>query len=112
MVSYYFTQKNYTLFEKVQSNWQGGIPLQRLFFVRQNRFCSWTTTGFDNRVFCYTIFAERWPGEHKANEILGEIIYDELNKRLEKEQRFSSGEKLETIMIPAFKKRLSQNRIM
>ena len=104
LVSYYFTQKNYTLFEKYKAVGKAAYPSSDYFSFDKIDFAVGTTTGFDNQVSAVQSLLKDDPGNFKANEVLGEVIYDELNKRLEKNNDFSSGEQLEAIMIPAFKK--------
>ena len=104
LVSYYFTQKNYTLFEKYKSLGKTMYPSSEYFSFDKVDFTVGTVTGFDNQYTAVQALLKDDPGNFKANEILGEIIYDELTKRLQKIQDDAGIQQLESTMVAAFQK--------
>ncbi len=104
VVSYYFTQKNYLLFEKYKALGKSMYPSSEYFTFDKVDFAIGTTTGFENQYAAAQALVKDDPGNFKANQVLGEIIFDELNKRFEKTTDMEGVQQLENTMTGAFKK--------
>lgn len=104
LVSYYFSQKNYTLFEKYKALGKTIYPASDFFTYDKVDFAIGSKTGFDNQYAAAQAVLNEDPENFKANEVLGEIIYDELEKRVEKGYDTPGFQQLEATMINAFKK--------
>ncbi len=104
LVSYYFAKKDLASFEKYKAIGLEVYPKSEYFTYDKIDFAVGLETNFDLKVKAVEEILATDPNNFKANQILGEIIYDTLNPREEGAPPHSNAEELEKKMTAAFAK--------
>lgn len=107
LTSYYFGKNNMQLFEKYKTLGKSLYPSSAYFGYDKIDFVVGTVTGFEEKFAALQSLLKDEPNNFKANQVLGEIIYDELNMRFEKTGSIGFNQQLETAMLAAFTKAAS-----
>ena len=104
LVSYYFTRKDIPAFEKYKTLGQQMFPKSEYFNYDKIDFAVGLETSLDAKIKSLENMLAADPNSYKANEILGEIIYDTLNSRVEGAVQPANADALEAKMVAAFTK--------
>ena len=104
MVSYSFEKKNMAAFEKFKAVGKELFPRSEYFDYDKVDFAVGLAEGFNNKLKAIDEVLATDPGNYKANQILGELIYDTLNPREDDAIPPANFDELETKMIGAFTK--------
>lgn len=104
LVSYYFGKNDIASFEKYKSLGKELYPKSEFFGYDRVDFAVGLQEKFEDKVKSVEAILAADPNNFKANQVLGEVIYDELNPRDEKAPRPANAAELETKMINAFNK--------
>ena len=104
LVSHYYQKKDYASFEKYKTLGQEVFPNSEFFSFDKVDFAVGLATNFDDKLKAVEEVLASDPNNFKANEVLGEIIYDTLNPREETTPQHSNAEALEKKMEAAFNK--------
>jgi hypothetical protein len=104
LVSYSFEKKNLVAFEKYKALGKELFPKSEYFNYDKVDFAVGLAEGFGNKVAAIEEVLATDPNNYKANEILGELIYDTLNPRDEKAVIPPNPAELEKKMLEAFGK--------
>jgi hypothetical protein len=102
LVNYYFVNKDFSSFEKYKSTGKELYPKSDYFTFDKIDFIVGLETTFDGKIKAIEDALAADPGNFKANEALGEIIYDTLNPHDKISAWPSDAEELEKKMITAF----------
>jgi hypothetical protein len=107
LVNYYFGKKNFPLFEKYKATGGQLYPKSDFFTYDKVDFA----VGLENSLVAKLRLVDEVlatdPDNFKANQVMGEIIYDTLNPKEENVPLPSNLEELEKKMVAAFKKSAS-----
>ena len=104
LVAHYFGKKDIPLFEKYKAIGAELYPKSEFFAFDKIDFAVGLETNFDAKVKSVEEVLATDPTNYKANEVLGEIIYDTLNSRNENAPLPSNADELEKKMDAAFRK--------
>jgi hypothetical protein len=104
LVSYHFTKKDMTSFEKYRALGKTLYPKSEFFDFDKIDFAVGLETDFNAKVKSVEEVLATDPDNFKANEILGEIIYDTLNSMKAGAVMPANATELEAKMIGAFNK--------
>lgn len=104
LVSYSFETKNMADFEKYKKIGKELYPESTYFDFDKVDFAVGLADGFNNKLKAVEEVLATDPNNYKANEVMGEIIYDTLNPRNDEAVLPANFEELETKMINAFTK--------
>ncbi|MFZ9387869.1 MAG: hypothetical protein ACO25B_08295 [Chitinophagaceae bacterium] len=107
LVNYYFTKKDMAGFDKYKSLGKELYPNSEYFNYDKVDFAAGLAANFEEKVKEIEAILANEPNNYKANEVLGEIIYDTLNSLRENAVLPSNAVELEVKMINAFKKAAS-----
>lgn len=108
LVSHYFQKKNYNQFEKYKALGGSLYPSSEFFKYDKVDFAVGLATSFANQLMAIETILLADPNNHKANQVLGEIIYSQLHPAEKKELPANAAD-LEKKMIAAFTKAASIN---
>ncbi|MGQ0737784.1 MAG: hypothetical protein ACT4OJ_01875 [Bacteroidota bacterium] len=103
LVNYYFGKKNMTAFEKYKALGQELFPKSDYFTYDKVDFAVGLVESFAEKVKAVEEVLATDPDNYKANQVLGEIIYDTLNPK-EGDPMPSNAAELEPKMVNAFLK--------
>jgi hypothetical protein len=104
LVSYSFGKKDIPAFEKYKALGKEMFPKSEYFDYDKIDFAVGLQTTFEAKVKSLEEVLATDPDSYKANQILGEIIYDTLNSRFEGAVQPANASELETKMVNAFTK--------
>ena len=104
LVSYSFGKKDIPAFEKYKALGKEMFPKSEYFDFDKIDFAVGLETNFEAKVKSLEEVLVTDPDSYKANQILGEIIYDTLNSRFEGAVQPANASELETKMVNAFTK--------
>lgn len=104
LVSHYFAAKNLAAFEKYKKAGQELYPNSDFFTYDKVDFAVGLTEKFEEKVSTVEELLATNPNDFKANQVLGEVIFDALNPRDEDAVIPANAAELETKMIAAFTK--------
>ncbi len=104
LVSYSFGKKDIPSFEKYKALGKEMFPKSEYFDYDKIDFAVGLETTFEGKVKALEEVLATDPNSYKANQILGEIIYDTLNSRFEGAVQPANASELETKMVIAFNK--------
>jgi len=104
MVSHSFAKKDIPAFEKYKALGKELFPKSDYFDYDKIDFAVGLETEFGAKMKALEEILATDPNSYKANEILGEIIYDTLDSRVEGAVTPSNAAELETKMVTAFTK--------
>ena len=104
LVGYYFQRKEYASFEKYKALGNELYPEAEYFKFDKVDFAVGLETNFEAKLRAVEEVLATDPNNLKANEVLGEIIYDTLNLKDENAPLHSKAEELERRMVAAFTK--------
>ncbi|HMI78118.1 MAG TPA: hypothetical protein VK484_04960 [Ferruginibacter sp.] len=104
LVSYYFQKKELVSFEKYKNYGASVYPQSEFFSYDKVDFAVGLEQDFSGKLKAVENLLLTDPGNYKANQVLGEIIYDELNPREATKALPANANELEKKMIAAFYK--------
>jgi len=104
LVSYYFQKKDLVSFEKYKSYGAALYPQSEFFKYDKVDFAVGLEEDFPGKLKAVESLLATDPGSYKANQVLGEIIYDELNPREATQALPANANELEKKMVAAFYK--------
>jgi hypothetical protein len=104
LVSYNFGKKNIPAFEKYKALGEELFPKSEYFKYDRIDFAVGLETTFEAKYKALEEVLASDPNSFKANEILGEIIYDTLDSRVEGAVLPANADELEAKMVTAFNK--------
>ena len=104
LVNYYYVGKDFEKFEKYKAYGMELFPDSEFFTYDKVDFAVGLADNFDDKLKAVEEVLAVDPNNFKANEVLGEIIYDTLNSRDEDAPVHSNAEVLEKKMADAFAK--------
>jgi hypothetical protein len=104
LVGHYFTSKNYELFEKYKAIGAELYPKSEYYKYDKIDFAVGLETELDKKIKAVEEVLAKDPDNYKANQVLGEIIYDTLNSTHEGAVLPANAVDLEKIMVGAFQK--------
>jgi len=107
LVSYYFGKKDMANFDKYKDLGQSLYPKSEYFTYDKVDFAVGLVDGFDEKLKAVEELLAVDPNNYKANQVLGEIIYDTLDSNKEGAVLPANAAELETKMVNAFKKAAS-----
>ena len=109
LVNYYFTKNDYAAFEKFKTLGGQLYPKSEFFNYDKVDFAVGLQDNFEGKLNAIEKVLATEPNNFKANQVLGEIIYDTLNPRDETAPLPSNADVLEQKMIAAFQKSSAAN---
>lgn len=109
LVNYHFGKKNMEAFEKYKGMGAEFFPKSEYFKFDKVDFAVGLVEDFNEKISEVENILSKDPENYKANQVLGEIIYDTLNSTREGAVQPSNAAELETKMIAAFKKAVALN---
>lgn len=104
LVSYYFGKKNFPLFEKYKTIGGQLYPKSEFFTYDKVDFAVGLETDFTSKLKAVEEVLASDPDNYKANQIMGELIYDTLNPKNETASLPANAAELEKKMVSAFQK--------
>jgi hypothetical protein len=104
LVNYHFAKKDIPSFEKYKAMGKELFPKSEFFTYDKIDFAVGLEDDFAKKVAALEEMVAADPNGYKANELLGEIIYDTLNSRKEGAALPSNADELEKKMVTAFTK--------
>ena len=104
LVNYYFNKKDIPAFEKYKAIGKELYPKSDYFTYDKVDFAAGLMDNFNDKVKAVEEVLATDPNDYKANQVLGEIIYDTLNSTRENAVLPSNAAELEVKMVNAFKK--------
>lgn len=104
LVNYYFATKNMAAFEKYKAAGKELFPKSEYFDYDKVDFAVGLQEKFEDKIKAVEEVLATDPNSFKANQVLGEVIYDELNPRDTNKTLPSNAAELESKMITAFHK--------
>ncbi len=104
IVRYYISNKNIELFEKYKKIGAEAYPDIEFFTYDKVDFAFGLAEGFANKSKALQEVLAEDPTNFKANQLLGEIIYDTLNSDKKGHVMPANVDELEKIMVTAFNK--------
>lgn len=102
LVRYYFGKKDMASFEKYKKMGGEFYPTQDFFKSDKVDFAVGLVDGFNEKIIALEEVIANDPNSFRANEILGEIIYDTLNSNAAGAVKPSNAAELESKMVIAF----------
>ncbi|MEI2757297.1 MAG: hypothetical protein V9F46_12685 [Chitinophagaceae bacterium] len=109
LVNYYFTKNDYVAFEKFKTLGGQLYPKSEFFKYDKVDFAVGLQDNFEAKLKAVENVLASDPTNSKANQVLGEIIYDTLNPRDENAILPANADALEQKMISAFQKSAAEN---
>ncbi|MES1218283.1 MAG: hypothetical protein ABUT20_22445 [Bacteroidota bacterium] len=109
LVNYYFVKKDIPLFEKYKAYGKELYPKSEYFSYDKVDFAVGLEDSFDKKYKALEQVLASDPNNFKANESMGEIIYDTLNPRNDDTPKPSNFDELEKKMVAAFNKASEAN---
>jgi len=109
LVNYYFVKKDIPSFEKYKSYGKELYPKSEFFSYDKVDFAVGLEDNFSKKYKALELILASDPQNFKANESMGEIIYDTLNPRDEDVPLHSNAAELEKKMVTAFSKAAELN---
>ncbi len=106
LVSYNFTKKNYAAFEKYRVLGKSLFPQSVYFTFDKVDFAVGLVADFNKKMQVLDDLLAEEPNNQKANEVMGELIYDTLNAV--SGVQHSNAAQLEQKMVTAFHKSAAQ----
>lgn len=107
LVSYYFAQNNTAPFEKYRAAGKKVFPQSEYFNYDRVDFAVGLETDFNKKIQALDNILATEPNNEKANEVMGELIYDTLNPAQPGSVLPAGAAQLEAKMIRAFHKAAS-----
>jgi hypothetical protein len=104
LVSYYFGKKDMVNFEKYKKLGKEMYPNSEFFDYDKVDFAVGLQEKLEDKIASVEQILATEPNDFKANQVLGEVIYDALNPREEKATIPANAAELETKMVNAFQK--------
>ncbi len=104
MVNYYFSKKGFSSFEKYKTLGKELYPNSEYFDYDKIDFAVGLETNFNNKLKAVEEVLISDPDNYKANEVLGELIFDTLNTKDENAKPLANADELEKKMVAAFNK--------
>lgn len=104
LVNYYFGKKDMAAFEKYKAMGAKFFPKSEYFTYDKVDFAVGLGEGFNEKLKAVEEVLATDPNNYKANEILGELIYDTLNPAKEGSPLPANAAELEPKMVNAFTK--------
>ena len=104
LVNYYFTKNEIPAFEKYKAMGLQLYPKSDYFKFDKIDFAVGLEKDFDAKLKAVETMLAADPDNYKANIVLGELIYDTLNSRIEGAPLPANADELELKMVTAFKK--------
>ena len=104
LVGYYFGKKDLANFEKYKAIGKELYPKSDFFTYDKIDFAVGLETNFEAKLKAVEAMVATDPNSFKANQVLGEIIYDTLNLKDENAPSHSNPDELEKKMVAAFAK--------
>lgn len=104
LVNYHFTHKDIASFEKYKAIGQELFPKSEYFSYDKVDFAVGLALTFEDKMKAIGEVLANDPDNYKANQILGEIIYDTLNSTKEGAVQPANAAELEPKMVAAFMK--------
>lgn len=104
LVNYYFEKNDLANFEKFKTLGAAVYPNSEYFSYDKVDFAVGLAKNFNDKLAAVEAVLATDPNNFKANEVLGEIIYDTLNTRDDEAPVHSQAEELEKKMVAAFVK--------
>lgn len=104
LVNYYFGKKDMTNFEKYKTLGKELYPKSEYFTYDKVDFAVGLVENFDDKLKAIEEMLAQDPNNYKANQILGELIYDTLNPKKEDAAMHPNAVELEPKMVSAFNK--------
>jgi hypothetical protein len=107
LVSYYFKKKDLANFEKYKTLGSQIYPKSEFFTFDKIDFAAGLATNFNDKVSAVEEILAKDPDNFKANQVLGEILYDTLNSDKEGAVLPANADDLEKRMVELFTKAAS-----
>ncbi len=107
LVNYHFGKKDMAAFEKYKALGKELYPNSEYFTYDKVDFAAGLMDNFNDKVKAVEEVLASDPNHYKANQVLGEIIYDTLNSLKEGAVLPANAAELEVKMVNAFKKAAS-----
>ncbi len=104
LVNYYFVKKDIPSFEKYKAMGVKLYPKSEYFTFDKVDFAAGLANGFDAKLKAIQEILAGDPENYKANQVLGEVIFDTLNPRKDNAPLPANAAELEKIMVNAFTK--------
>ena len=104
LVNYYFNKKDMASFEKYKTMGKELYPKSEYFTYDKIDFAVGLANTFDEKLKAVEEMLVQDPANYKANQILGELIYDTLNPKKEDAAVHPNAAELEPKMVSAFMK--------
>jgi hypothetical protein len=104
LTNYYFLKKDIPSFEKYKAIGRELYPKSEYFGYDKLDFAVGLEDDFNKKVKTMEDMVASDPSNYKAQELLGEVIYDTLNSRREGAVKPANADELEKKMIAAFTK--------
>lgn len=104
LVSYYFGKKDLASFEKYKESGRTLFPSTEFFTYDKIDFAVGLVEGWSDKITALDAMLATDPDNYKANQIMGELIYDTLNSRSENPVLPANADELEKKMIVALSK--------
>jgi hypothetical protein len=102
LVRYYFIKKNMVAFEKYRATGKELYPENEFFNYDKTDFAVGLEEGFNKKMLAVERLIATDPNNQRAQQLLGELIYDTLNSRSATAALPANAEGLEKKMINAF----------
>lgn len=102
LVNHYFMNKDMAAFEKYKALGAELYPKSEYFTYDKVDFAVGLVSSFNDKLKAVEEVLATDPNNYKANQILGELIYDTLNPRKEEDPIPANAAELETKMVTAF----------
>lgn len=104
LVSHSFEKKDMAAFEKYKAYGSELFPKSEYFKYDKIDFAVGLAENFSDKLKAVEEILSKSPNDYKANQVLGEIIYDTLNSRFDDAVLPANATELEKKMIDAFTK--------
>jgi hypothetical protein len=104
LVNHYFAKKDITAFEKYKALGGELFPKSEYFKYDKIDFAIGLETDFNAKIRAVEAVLATDPNNYKANEVMGEIIYDTLNSHAKDPVMPANADELEKKMVEAFMK--------
>ena len=104
LVSYNFEKRNMDAFKKYKDVGKELFPKSEFFDYDKVDFAVGLASNFTEKLKAIDDVLATDPNNYKANEVLGELIFDTLNPHDDNTQRPENASEMETKMLGAFKR--------